>query len=438
MTIFAQIDPIRYEGPETENELAYRWYDANRVIAGRKMRDHLRAAVCYWHSFSWLGTDPFGNPTLPRPWGAGVIPFEAAVERLDAAFDFFSRLGVPYFTFHDHDVVHDSSSLPALIDGMKRFEPLIADRMAKTGTGLLWGTANLTGHPRYAAGAATNPDPAIFMCAAAQVRHCLEATHRLGGENYVLWGGREGYDTLLNTNMKQELDQYGRFLNLLVEHKHRIGFKGSILIEPKPHEPAKHMYDRDAATVVAFLERYGLLGEVKLNIEANHATLAGNSFEHEVATAIAFGAFGSIDLNRGDPHNGWDTDQFADDVRELALVWTHILSAGGMTTGGFNFDAKLRRQSINVEDLYHAHIGGIDALARALVIADAIMKDGKLDALRKNRYAAWESEAGQRIFSPSASFASIADAALAANDDPQPASGGQERCENILNRLVYG
>lgn len=435
MSLFADIAPIVFEGPETENPLAFRHYSKDRMVLGRTMVEHMRWAVCFWHSFCFTGTDPFGWGTLPRPWTAQ--PDQAGAEqRLNAAFEFFAKLGAPYFTFHDHDVAAHSPTLRALLDNMARIEPLMAERMQATGVKLLWGTANLTSHPRYAAGAATNPDPEVFACAAAQVRACIETTHRLGGENYVLWGGREGYDTLLNTDMRRELDQYGRFLAMLVEHKHKIGFQGTILIEPKPHEPAKHMYDRDAATCAALLHRYGLAKDIKLNIEANHATLAGNSFEHEVATAIAHEVFGSIDLNRGDPHNGWDTDQFHNDPAELALVWRHILKAGGFTTGGFNFDAKLRRQSVSVDDLFHAHIGGVDALARGLLAAAALLENGGIDQFIAQRYAGWDGEEAQAVLTGQRNLADLADAALARNHEPTPRSGRQEMLENQLRRFV--
>jgi xylose isomerase len=435
MSIFANVAPIRFEGPQSTNPLAFRWYDKDRMVAGRRMEDHMRWAVCLWHSFCFTGMDPFGWATLPRPWQTGLVDQAGAEQRLDAAFDFFHRLGAPYFTFHDHDVAAHSPTLRELIDNMARIEPLMADKMAATNVKLLWGTANLTAHPRYAAGAATNPDPEVFACAAAQVRACLDTTHRLGGENYVLWGGREGYDTLLNTDMRRELDQYGRFLAMIVAHKHKIGFKGTILVEPKPFEPAKHMYDRDAATCAAFLRRYGLEHEVRLNIEANHATLAGNSFEHEIANAIAHDVFGSIDINRGDPQNGWDTDQFHNDPKELALVWRHILKAGGFTTGGFNFDAKLRRQSVDVEDLFIAHIGGIDAVARGLIAAAALIEDGGLETFQASRYAGWDGADGQAILAGARTLDAVADAALARNAEPVARSGKQEWLENYLERF---
>jgi len=431
-TIFTAVDPIKFEGRESRNPLAYRWYEADRKILGKTMKEQLRWAVCYWHSFNWPGGDVFGPGALPRPWLAGPQDHEAAVAKLDAAFDFFTRLGAPYFCFHDVDAAALGATVRELTDNVKRIAGLMARKMEQSGVKLLWGTANLFSHPRYLAGAATNPDPEIFKCAAAQVRTMLETTHSLGGANYVLWGGREGYDTLLNTNLRQELDQFARFLSLVVDHKHKIGFKGTILIEPKPHEPMKHQYDRDAATVVAFLERYDLASEVKLNIEANHATLAGSSFEHEIATAIALDAFGSIDINRGDPQNGWDTDQFNNDPKEMALVLRHILKHGGFTNGGFNFDAKLRRQSIDVEDLFIAHVGGVDVLARALVHAAGMIEDGTLDRAQAERYAGWRGNEGQKILAGDLSLSELADAA----SDPKPRSGKQELLENYVNSVT--
>ena len=431
-TFFSGIDPIAFEGRESRNPLAYKWYAADRLVAGKTMAEHLRWAVCYWHSFHWPGTDVFGQGTLPRPWLDRPQDQTAALMKLDAAFDFFTRLGAPYFCWHDVDAAAPADSVTELTENVKRIAEPMAAKMQETGVKLLWGTANLTGHPRYAAGAATNPDPDVFRCAAAQVQCMLETTHQLGGENYVLWGGREGYDTLLNTDLRQELDQYARFLSLVVEHKHKIGFGGTILIEPKPHEPAKHMYDRDAATVIAFLERYDLAGEIKLNIEANHATLAGNSFEHEVAMAIAFDAFGSIDLNRGDPHNGWDTDQFHNDPREMALVLRHILLDGGFKTGGFNFDAKLRRQSVDPEDLFIAHIGGVDVLARGLIHAAELIEDGEIERVTDQRYDGWKTAAGTHMLRGKTSLSDLA----AGAGDPRPSSGKQEYLENHINAVI--
>lgn len=434
--IFAEFDPIRYEGPDSDNMLAFRHYEAERQVLGKRMKDHLRLAVCYWHSFNWPGSDIFGVGTFNRPWNPGQLcTQEAADLKLDNAFDFLERLGVPYFCFHDVDAMATAET-PA---EHKRNLAVIADKMARkideTGVKVLWGTANLFSHPRYAAGAATSPDPEIFAWAAFQVREALETTHRLGGSNYVLWGGREGYDTILNTDLGQELDQLGRFLTSVVEHKHKIGFNGTILIEPKPHEPAKHQYDRDVGTVYGFLQRYGLADEVKVNIEANHATLAGNSFEHEIATAVACGIFGSIDINRGDPQNGWDTDQFPNDVAGLTLAMVEILKGGGMTNGGFNFDAKIRRQSVDPADLFYGHIGGIDVLARALTNAAAIIADGRLQRFVDDRYSGWKGDFGQEALT-SLSLDDVAEHALQANSDVRPPSGRQEYLENLINRFV--
>jgi len=434
MTLFSSIEPVRYEGPDAENEFAYRAYDKDRLVLGRRMEDWLRAAVCYWHSFNWPGHDIFGAGTLPRPW-LGIPATQAMADtKLEAAFDFFSRLGVRYFTFHDVDAMAAASTLKEHDRNLKTIEAAMQKKMAATGVKLLWGTANLFTHPRYAAGAATNPDPEVFAWAAAQVRCCLEATHRLAGANYVLWGGREGYDSLLHTDLKRELDQYGRFLSMVVEHKHRIGFKGTILVEPKPFEPTKHQYDRDVAAVFAFLQRYGLAQEVKVNIEVNHATLAGLDFEHEVAAARAYGIFGSIDINRGDPRNGWDTDQFPNNAQELAPALIQLVIDNGFATGGFNFDAKLRRQSVDPADLYLAHIGGLDTLARALLAAADIVTDGKLARLREERYRGWSGELGQRITSGGLDLAGLADLATQKGFDPAPRSGKQELAESLIAR----
>ncbi|MEM7492676.1 MAG: xylose isomerase [Pseudomonadota bacterium] len=431
-TLFSSVDPITFKGRNSHDPLAFKFYEADRTIMGKTMAEHLRWAVCYWHSFSWPGSDIFGDGALPRPWLAGAQDHEAALVKLDAAFDFFGRLGAPYFCFHDVDAAAAGETVQALSENVKRIAEPMALKMEETGVKLLWGTANLFSHPRYMAGGATNPDPEVFKCAALQVKTMLETTHQLGGANYVLWGGREGYDTLLNTDLKQEIEQFARFLSLVIEHKHKIGFQGPLLIEPKPHEPMKHQYDRDAATVVAFLERYDLMADVKLNIEANHATLAGSSFEHEVANAIALDAFGSIDINRGDPQNGWDTDQFHNDPKEMALVLRHILKSGGFKTGGFNFDAKLRRQSIDPEDLYIAHIGGVDVLARGLIHAAELIEDGVLDRAVSERYAGWKGEEGQRILSGTISLNDLA----ASANDPSPQSGRQEYLENHINSVV--
>ncbi|USI75021.1 xylose isomerase [Sphingomonas morindae] len=434
---FANIAPVTFKGPDSEDELAYRFYDKDRVVLGKRMEDHLRFAVCFWHSFCWNGFDVFGAGTFNRPWHAGANDSAAAHAKREVAFDFFSKLDLPYYCFHDVDVM---AAAETVTDYQRLFAEAVDHLEALQGQSkrkLLWGTANLFSHPRYAAGGATNPNPEVVAFGALQVRSALEATHRLGGENYVLWGGREGYETLLNTDIGRELDQLGRFLTMVVEHKHKIGFNGTILIEPKPHEPTKHQYDFDTATVYGFLKRYGLENEVKVNIEANHATLARHTFEHEIATARALGLFGSIDANRGDDQNGWDTDQFPNSVEEMTLAMVEILRAGGFTTGGFNFDAKVRRQSIDAVDMVHGHVGAVDVIARALLAAAAIIEDGRIDAARAERYAGWDGEIGRAITGEGASLAAIADLAVAHDIAPAHVSGHQERLENLINRFVY-
>jgi xylose isomerase len=433
---FGHIDPIRFEGPETRRSLAYRHYDRERLVLGKRMEDHLRFAVCYWHGFGWPGNDVFGDGTFRRPWLGDGDAMDLARDRTLAAFEFFEKLGAPYFTFHDRDLAPEGAGYAETRDRLQRVLDLVEGEMERTGVRLLWGTANLFGHPRYAAGAATNPDPEVFAYAAAQVRDALDATLRLRGANYVLWGGREGYDTLLNTDLRRETEQLGRFMSLVVEHKHRIGFEGTLLIEPKPMEPTKHQYDHDAAAVHAFLLKFGLEKEIRLNIEVNHATLAGHSFEHELAYAASHDLLGSVDVNRGDPNLGWDTDQFPNNVPELALGLYEILRDGGLATGGFNFDAKLRRQSIDPEDLFHAHIGGIDTLARALAAAAALIEEGTLEELVEARYADWDSELGREIREGKRSLEDLAGLVQAGGIDPQPRSGRQERLENLVNRIV--
>lgn len=419
-TIFDALPRVPFIAPDSREELGFRHWRPEEVVLGRPMRDWLRPAVAYWHSFVGTGADPFGAPTLPRPWEDSM---DGALAKAEAAFSFMERLGLPFFCFHDRDVAPEGASLREGVRHLDAMAEVLQAHMARTGIRLLWGTANLFSHPRYMAGAATNPDPEVFACACVQVRHAMEVTQRLGGENYVLWGGREGYDTLLNTDLAREDAQLGRFLNLVVEHKHRIGFTSTLLIEPKPHEPTKHQYDRDVATVYGFLARHGLLGEVKVNIEANHATLAGHSFEHEIAMAASLGLLGSVDINRGDPQNGWDTDQFPTNAQELVPAMLEILRAGGLGSGGFNFDAKLRRQSVAVDDLLHAHVGGMDSCAEALRWAARLLEDGRLEAARRARYAGepW-----------TGTLADIADATLARDIAPQPRSGRQERLENLV------
>ncbi|GAA4766430.1 xylose isomerase [Stakelama sediminis] len=431
---FSEIGPVTYQGPDATDELAYRFYDKDRMVLGKRMEDHLRLSVCFWHTFCWPGSDVFGPGTFDRPWLANAHTPEGAADKRTVGFDFVKRLGVPYYCFHDVDVMAQAHN----VSEYNRYFGEAVDHLEKlqseTGIGLLWGTANLFSDPRYAAGAATSPFPEVYAWGALQVRSALEATHRLGGANYVLWGGREGYETLHNTDLKRELDNFGRFLSLVVEHKHKIGFKGTILIEPKPFEPTKHQYDFDTATVYGFLKRYGLEDEVCVNIEANHATLASHTFEHELATANALGIFGSIDANRGDPQNGWDTDQFPNSVPEMTLAMIEVIRAGGFTTGGFNFDSKVRRQSVDAVDIFHGHVGAIDVLARALLNAEAIIADGRLDQFKKERYAGWDGELGQAIGQKNLS--EIADLAVERDLNPKPVSGRQERLENLINRFV--
>lgn len=433
---FPDIEKIRYQGPESDAPFAFRWYDPERKVLGKTMAEQLRFAACYWHTFCWQGDDAFGGQTLMRPWFEAGDALQQAELKLDVAFEFFEKLGVPYFCFHDRDVAPEGDTLSQSNANLERIVERMQAHMQRTGVKLLWGTANLFSHHRYMAGAATNPDPEIYAYAVAQVRNVLEITHRLDGANYVLWGGREGYDTLLNTDLKQEADQFGRFLNLVVEHKHKIGFTGTLMIEPKPQEPTKHQYDYDTATVDGFLQRYGLEREIKVNIEANHATLAGHSFEHELSYATANGLFGSVDMNRGDPQNGWDTDQFPNNVSDVALAMYIIFRSGGFTTGGVNFDAELRRQSIDPGDLFHAHVGAMDVCARGLLIAEKMLKTDMLEQLRRDRYAGWSQQFGQDVLRGKLSMSEIADHVIAENIEPKACSGQQELLENLVNRYI--
>jgi xylose isomerase len=429
---------IPFGGLGSTDPLSFKVYEPDRLVLGTRMEDHLRVAVCYWHSFQWPGSDVFGTGTFDRPWlDARLDPMIAARAKLDAAFEFFEKLGVPFFCFHDRDIAPEGATFAETQANLETMLDAAQEKMARTGVQLLWGTANLFSHPRYAAGAATNPDPEVFAYAAAQVKLMLEQTHRLGGVNYVLWGGREGYETLLNTDLKREERQFARFLHMIAEHKHRIGFKGTLLIEPKPQEPTKHQYDYDCSTVHGFLARNGLEGEYFVNIEANHATLAGHSFHHEVAYAVANGIFGSIDANRGDYQNGWDTDQFPNSVDELSLALYEVLRGGGFTTGGFNFDAKLRRQSMARTDLFHGHIGGMDTLARALLVAADLVERGALEQLREERYAGWSGPLGRAILTGGEPLEVIAGRVAAGEIDPRPVSGEQERLENLVNQAIW-
>jgi xylose isomerase len=434
---FNAVAPIRYEGAESKNPLAFKWYDKDRMVMGKSMQDHLRFAVCYWHSYCWNGFDPFGyDGTFERPWQHIADPMTAAKAKADAAFEFFQKLGAPYYCFHDRDVAPEGATPRDSVNNLHAMVDVLAAKQQATGMKLLWGTANLFSHRRFMSGAATNPDPEIFALAALQVKEAMDATLKLRGANYVLWGGREGYETLLNTRMGQELDQMGRFLNMVVDYKHKIGFKGAILLEPKPREPTKHQYDFDVATVYGFLLKHGLEKEIKVNIEANHATLAGHSFEHEIATAIDAGIFGSIDMNRGDMQCQWDTDQFPNSIPETALVMYQIMQAGGFTTGGVNFDSKVRRQSIDPEDMFYGHIGGMDVTARALLIAEKMIQDGRFAKATQDRYAGWSSSFGNDVMAGKMGLDALAARVLQNNTDTRPVSGRQENLENLLNSFI--
>ncbi|NOD98919.1 xylose isomerase [Ruegeria sp. HKCCD6228] len=430
---FQGIEEVQFEGEDSKNPLAFRHYNPDEIILGKRMEDHLRFAVAWWHSFAWEGGDPFGGPTFERPWHPQDDMGRAKM-KADIAFEMFQILGQPYFCWHDADIRPEQGNFADNLRTLNEITDYIGERMQASGTKLLWGTANMFSHRRWMGGASTNSDPDVFAFAAATVKSCMDATHKLGGENYVLWGGREGYETLLNTDMKTELDHMGRFLNMVVEYKHKIGFKGAILVEPKPQEPSKHQYDFDAATCIGFLRKFGLENEVKLNLEQGHAILAGHSFEHEIAVAAAEGMLGSIDMNRNDYQSGWDTDQFPNNTPEVALAYYHILKAGGFTTGGTNFDAKLRRQSIDAEDLIAAHVGGMDICARGLKAAAAMIEDGGLEQALADRYAGWNTPEAQAMLT--SGLDEIAARVLAEGLNPDPRSGRQEILENYVNRFV--
>jgi xylose isomerase len=436
MKFYSIKDPIRYEGPDSRNALAYRWYNPKQKVLGKSMAEHLRFAVCYWHTLCWPGTDPFGAETFNRQWHHMADPMAAAEMKADVMFETLRLLGIDYFTFHDLDIAPEGKSLKEFNSNVTAIANILEGKMAKANKKLLWGTANMFSNRRFMAGAATNPDPDVFAYCAAQVKHCLDVTKGLGGENYVMWGGREGYETLINTNIGQELKQAGRFLSLVVEYKHKIGFKGPILIEPKPKEPTKHQYDYDTASIYGLLKSYGLEKEVRLNLEQNHAILAGHTFEHEIALAAALGVFGSLDINRGDYLLGWDTDQFAMNIPEVALTMFEILKAGGFTTGGMNFDAKIRRQSIDADDLLHAHVTSMDACARGLLIAAQMVKDGKMEKAVAKRYGKWEEPQNQAMLAGKESLDKIAARVHKSGLDPQPKSGRQEYLEGILNSYI--
>jgi xylose isomerase len=431
---FKGIPAINYEGPETSNEFAFRHYNPDEMVIGKRMEDHLRFAIAYWHSFAWQGGDPFGGQTFDRPWFGETM--DLARLKADVAFEMFDILGAPFFCFHDADVRPEGEDFATSTRNLEEIVDYFAAKMESSKTKLLWGTANLFSHRRFMSGAATNPDPDVFAYAGATIKTCMDATHKLGGANYVLWGGREGYETLLNTDLTREAEQAGRMLSMVVEYKHKIGFEGTILIEPKPQEPAKHQYDYDVATVFGFLKRFGLENEVKVNIEQGHAILAGHSFEHELAMAASLGLLGSIDINRNDYQSGWDTDQFPNNVPEMALAYYEVLKAGGFTTGGTNFDAKLRRQSLDPEDLILAHVGGMDACARGLKTAAAILEDGTLEAMRAERYAGWNSDEARKMLSGEYDLDDLEAYVRSSGLNPEPRSGKQERLENLVNRFV--
>jgi xylose isomerase len=431
---FKGIAPVKFEGPDSTNPLAYRHYNKDEIVAGKRMEDHIRPGVAYWHTFAYEGGDPFGGRTYDRPWFDNGM--DGARMKADVAFELFDLLDVPFFCFHDADIAPEGATLAESNRNVRAIGEIFARKMETSRTRLLWGTANLFSNRRYMSGAATNPDPEVFAYAAGQVKNVLELTHELGGANYVLWGGREGYETLLNTKIGQEQDQMGRFLHMVIEHAHKIGFKGQILIEPKPQEPSKHQYDFDVATVYGFLKKYGLEKDVKCNIEVGHAFLANHTFEHELALAASLGILGSVDANRNDIQSGWDTDQFPNNVPETTLAFYQILKAGGLNSGGWNFDAKLRRQSIDPADLLHGHIGGLDVLARSLKAAAALIEDGTYDKTVDERYAGWNSPDGKAILDGKVSLADLAAKVEAENINPQPRSGQQEYLENLINRFV--
>jgi len=431
---FKGIKPVTFKGPRSKDPLAFHHYNKDEIVLGKRMEDHIRPAVAYWHSFAWEGGDPFGGRTFDRPWfGKGM---DGAKLKADVAFELFDILDIPFFCFHDVDIAPEGATLAESNKNVWTIGDIFAKKMQKQRTKLLWGTANLFSNRRYMAGAATNPDPDVFAYAAGQVKNVLELTHQLGGANYVLWGGREGYETLLNTNIKQELDQAARFLTLVIEHAKKIGFKGTILIEPKPQEPSKHQYDYDVATVYGFLKTYGLEKEVKVNIEVGHAFLAGHSFEHELHLARSLGILGSVDANRNDLQSGWDTDQFPNNPGEMTLAFYEILKNGGLGNGGFNFDAKVRRQSLDPVDLVHGHVGGLDTLARGLKGAAGLIEDGTYDKFLADRYAGWQDKEAKAMLSGKRSLEQIAARVEKQNINPDPRSGRQEYLENLVNRFV--
>jgi xylose isomerase len=432
---FPGIGNIPYEGRESDNPLAFKFYQRDRLVGGKTMQQHLRFAVCYWHTFCAKGSDAFGTDSQIFPWDTPENPMMAARARMDAAFEFFTKLGVPYYCFHDRDMAPEGASVAESERNLATMSAFAKERQNETGMKLLWGTANVFGHPRYMNGAATNPDFAVVTHAAAQVKAALDATVLLGGENYVFWGGREGYSTLLNTDTRRELDHMAHFLELARDYGRSIGFKGHFLIEPKPMEPSKHQYDFDAQTVIGFLRHYGLAGDFKLNVEANHATLAGHSFSHELQMCTDAGLLGSIDANRGDPQNGWDTDQFPTDIYDAVHAMLVVLADGGLNSGGLNFDARVRRESVDMDDIFIGHIGGMDTFARALDVAYRIREGSELDQRKLRRYSSFDSGDGARFEQGEMNLASLRDLA-ASEGEPVRASGKQEWYENVINQYL--
>jgi len=435
---FPKIRRVSYEGPWSARALAFRHYDPDEVIDGRTMAQHLRFSIAYWHSFRGTGADPFGPGTIVRPWERGKDAMSVAKARMDAAFEFFQKIRAPFWCFHDRDIAPEGRTLAESNRHLDRLVEHAKAHQKASGVRLLWGTANLFSNPRYMCGAATNPDAHVFAYAAAQVKKALDVTKELGGENYVFWGGREGYETLLNTNLKREQDHLAAFLHMAVDYAKSIGFKGQFLVEPKPKEPTKHQYDFDVAAGIAFLRTYGLEKHYKFNIETNHATLAGHTFQHEIETAAAQGMLGSIDANTGDLLLGWDTDQFNTDVRELTLAMVSILRAGGLGRGGLNFDAKLRRASIDPEDLFLAHIGGMDAYALAFRLARRMLAEGRFAEFVRNRYASFDTGFGRDIEKRRVGFRELNRIVLNRLGEPKPRSGKQENLENLLNAYLHG
>ena len=436
MAFFPKIKKIKYEGPDSKNPLAFKWYNEDEIVAGKTMKDHLRFSVVYWHTFRNPLSDPFGVGTALRPWDDGSESVKNAQKRVRAAFEFIEKLGAPYYAFHDRDVAPEGKSLAASNKNLDAVARVLKAEQERTGIKLLWGTACLFANPRYMHGAATSCNADAFAYAAAQAKKAIEITHQLGGEGYVFWGGREGYSTLWNTNIKRELDHLGAFLHMAVEHKKKIGFKGQFYIEPKPMEPTKHQYDSDAAACLNFLRQYKLMGHLKLNLETNHATLAGHEMQHELEVAIAANALGSIDANTGDPMLGWDTDQFPTSVYLTTECMLGILKMGGFKTGGVNFDAKVRRESYEPVDLFHAHIGGMDTFARGLKIAAAIRADGRLAEFVRNRYRSWDTGIGKKIESGKASFKTLETFMLKKGEVTKNESGRQEFLENLINEFI--